>query len=115
MVLCMTNYGMLKFWKSASRCDGKTWAEKRADECGYNVKVFLYPGDRRNHVWNRPEFTKEHDLRPGDVLISIGTFQLLPFVNARFPGVADRRRAGRVDAAATAWMVRVFGSHTRAF
>ena len=33
MVLCMTNYGMLKFWKSASRCDGKTWAEKRADEC----------------------------------------------------------------------------------
>ena len=31
MVLCVTNYGMLKFWKTKG--DGKTWAERRADEC----------------------------------------------------------------------------------
>ena len=42
MVLCMTNYGMLKFWKSASRCDGKTWAEKRADEC---VRLAVHQSD----------------------------------------------------------------------
>ena len=29
--LCVTNYGMLKFWKTKG--DGKTWAEERADEC----------------------------------------------------------------------------------